>query len=232
MYLTPVSGSDNNRIHNIKLAAKTLDGWVVLPGEVFSLNQAIGPRSSKAGYRKAPTIINGHLVNDWGGGVCQLATTLYNACRSANLEIVERTGHSQQLTYVPAGEDATLFFGRYDFKFRNNLNYPIAISSTIENGNLVVWILGSYHSSNNKVLLEKEESVLAPEVRVIIDTAKPPGYRQVAIKGSAGKLIKYYRVVRDKNNRIIERQLLAEQRQPGKPTTIIEGPANSRGLKK
>ncbi len=104
---------------NIRLAANSLNYYLIAPGEVFSFNAATGPRVPERGYRMAPIIVGGAVVPGYGGGVCQVSTTLYNAVLNAGLEVVERFPHSRPVDYVPRGRDATVS-NYLDFKFRNN----------------------------------------------------------------------------------------------------------------
>lgn len=96
-----------------------------MPGETFSYNQVVGQRTKAAGFKEAPAYLNGKVVQEYGGGICQVSSTLYNAVLYANLEITERTNHGFKPSYVKPGLDATVSWGGPDFKFTNNRNYPI-----------------------------------------------------------------------------------------------------------
>ena len=126
---TYTTGFNNsgNRGFNINHAASKLNGTVLLPGETFSYLKTVGPYNAANGYLSAPLYSNGVLSTGAGGGVCQLATTLYNAQLRAGLEIVYRTNHAYAPAYVPLGLDATVFSTTTDYKFKNNLEYPIYI---------------------------------------------------------------------------------------------------------
>ncbi|MDP4267845.1 MAG: VanW family protein [Bacteroidota bacterium] len=113
--------------YNVHLAAKLLAGIVVKPGEVFSQNNSIGPYIEEKGFQKGPTYIGSQLVTTIGGGVCKIASTLYNVSILSNTEIVERHAHSMPVPYVPYGQDATVAYGARDFKFRNNTGSNILI---------------------------------------------------------------------------------------------------------
>lgn len=136
-----------NRTHNVKLALRKFNGWVLAPGEVFSFNDLVGPRDRENGYKTAPIFlrIDGqHEVRDrTGGGICQIATTLYNAALLANLRVLERQSHSQVVHYAPPGRDATVYYGLTDLKFRNTLSHPVAIWGEVVNYRLTIKILGS-----------------------------------------------------------------------------------------
>ncbi|HIE50553.1 MAG TPA: hypothetical protein EYP85_02230 [Armatimonadetes bacterium] len=131
-----------NRTHNVRLLLQKINGTVVKPGEVFSFNETAGKRRGEDGYRPAPVFIRDKVVDNVGGGICQLATTLFNAALLANLDILTRSSHSQIVHYVPAGRDATVYYGLIDLKFRNSLPHPIVLWGTVENYQLTVYILG------------------------------------------------------------------------------------------
>ncbi|HEY3313788.1 MAG TPA: VanW family protein [Bacillota bacterium] len=127
---------------NIALAASYLSGVVVKPGETFSYNAAVGPYSQANGYGLGRMFVGQRIVPSVGGGVCQVATTLYNAVVMANLEVVERHKHGLTVPYLQAGQDATVSDGALDFKFRNNLSSPVMIYAVGANKVLTVSIYG------------------------------------------------------------------------------------------
>lgn len=139
-----------NRGHNIVLAASKLNGTVLMKGDEFSYLKVVGPYSAKNGYLPAPAYVNKVLSTANGGGVCQLATTLYNAQLRANLEIVYRINHSYAPAYVPKGLDATVYSTTTDYKFKNQYNYPVYITSYVVGGNLTVDIWSSDKTLGNK----------------------------------------------------------------------------------
>jgi vancomycin resistance protein YoaR len=99
----------------------------VAPGKVFSQNNSIGPYSASRGFRNGPAYIGAQVKSTTGGGVCKIASTLYNVTVLSNLQVVERHAHRMPVPYVPYGQDATVSFGVKDFKFRNNSDYPVLI---------------------------------------------------------------------------------------------------------
>jgi len=133
---------DSDRNANLKLAAERIHGKRLNPGEVFSYNEIVGNRTRQQGFHMAPVILDGKLVPDWGGGVCQVSSTLYNAALLANLDIVDRTNHGRAIGYVPLGFDATVVDGQIDFKFKNNLTSPILIYSSVTDNELFFFVLG------------------------------------------------------------------------------------------
>lgn len=114
---------------NIALAARYLSGAVVLPGEVFSLNNRLGRRTAERGFKMGPMYQGNILSYTTGGGICKVASVLYNAAVLSNLTIVERHPHSMTVPYVPPGQDATLNYGTKDVRFKNTTSGPILIWS-------------------------------------------------------------------------------------------------------
>ncbi|NLM52855.1 MAG: hypothetical protein GX197_08580 [Firmicutes bacterium] len=126
-------GGSQGRTDNLYVAAKYMNGTILAPGDVFSFNKATGPRTIERGYSMAP-VVGGMGI---GGGVCQVATTIYNAAMLAGMEIVERHPHSIRVYYVPPGRDATVT-NYIDFKFRNSTDKFIQIRSGAGGG--YVWV--------------------------------------------------------------------------------------------
>lgn len=133
-----LAGRTDAQRHNAELALQRLNGAVVRPGEVFSFNRRVGTFSRDAGYERAPVSFNGDLIKDWGGGVCQTSTVLYNAALTAGLEIVERHHHRYCPSYIPAGRDAAVAFPGVDLRFRNGLESPIRIVTRTEANVMIV----------------------------------------------------------------------------------------------
>jgi len=126
------------RWRNIELACKGCNNTIVWPGKVFSFNEVVGPRTPERGFAVAP-IIGGR---DFGGGVCQVSTTVYNAALKAGLPIVERHPHSKPVPYIAAGKDATVAYNYADMKFKNDRAYPIIVKAGIDRGKIYAYILG------------------------------------------------------------------------------------------
>lgn len=134
--------NDSNRNHNLKLQCEALDGFVLQPGEVFSMNEVVGERTLERGYLPAPAYSGNRLVNSPGGGVCQGTTTLYNCVLLADLEVVFRACHGVRVGYVPLGLDAAVNWLTTDFQFKNNFTCPIQLKAWLEGGYVKMQILG------------------------------------------------------------------------------------------
>ena len=132
-----------NRTNNLELSAAAIDGTIIPPGGIFSFNDIVGERTAEKGYLPAAIYSGGETVDGLGGGVCQVASTIYYAALLADLEIVERTEHMFEVSYVPPGMDATIYWGSLDFQFRNNTDYPIRVDASVYDGQVHVELMGA-----------------------------------------------------------------------------------------
>lgn len=128
--------------HNIKLTAATVNGAIVAPGEIFSLNGYTGPRGTAQGYVESGIILNGHADKAVGGGISQFATTLYNAAYFAGMQDVAHTAHSYYISRYPAGREATVYEGAIDLQFKNTSPYPVRIDTFFGDGSITVKLMG------------------------------------------------------------------------------------------
>lgn len=136
VFSTELAPDENDRNANVRLAAAMIDGTVLQHGQTFSLNSVVGTRTVEAGFRSAPTLTDFGRVDGVGGGVCQLAGTLYNAALLANLDIVERHPHGTPIRYLAPGRDATVS-PVDDLKFANTLGNPVRLSVRVVGHRLV-----------------------------------------------------------------------------------------------
>lgn len=192
---TQFDSDSRERVMNIVRAADKLNGALVKPGEVFSFNNRLSPVNEQGGYFKAPAIIDGQLVEEYGGGVCQVATTLYGAVLLSGLEIVERTPHSRPVKYVPPGMDATVAEDLIDFRFRNSSGHPVYIISSGETGDgyVKVAIIGK-KEDNTIYKIETEVKTTSPGMVMKSSSRLKPGQSVVVAEGSPGLEIAVYRV--------------------------------------
>lgn len=130
-YTTTLGETYDGRVNNIILSSIAIDRIRIAPGEEFSFNDVVGVATPEKGYEKATIFLDGEKVKDYGGGICQVSSTLYNAALEAGLEITERHPHSMKVTYVPEGRDAATSMGSKDLKFINNFSFPIEINSYV-----------------------------------------------------------------------------------------------------
>lgn len=134
--------SENNRAHNIRLAASRLDHTLIRPNEEISFNSLVGPRTHRQGFRIARILMQGQFTEDFGGGVCQVAGTLYLAALRAGMEVIERHKHSRSIAYLLPGLDAAVNFGSLDLKLRNPFDTPLYLRAFVKGGCLTVLVLG------------------------------------------------------------------------------------------
>lgn len=141
---TPYSGYDNNnRNINLHLACEKINGMVLLPGESFSYNNALGERTAANGWKPAASYVGGETVDTYGGGICQGSTTLYNCVLQADLKITMVAPHGYISSYVEPGLDAMVNWGTSDFRFVNNTNWPIKIEAYRRDGKMTMRIYGT-----------------------------------------------------------------------------------------
>jgi len=136
-YETNLGGSTGGRIENIRLSANSISGVVLGKGDRFSFNALIGDTTPDKGYQLGKEIVDGKLVDGYGGGVCQTSSTLFNAADQAGLKMVERTTHSKEVGYVPKGRDATIAYPYLDLVFENTNDVPVKLYMSIEGGKLI-----------------------------------------------------------------------------------------------
>lgn len=191
--------------YNIALAAEQLAGKVVQPGEIFSQNKAIGPYTQQRGYRPGPTYAGNKLVTTVGGGVCKIATMLYNVVTFSDLKVVMRTEHAMIVPYVPPGQDATVCYGIYDFRFMNNMEGPILIWSQKVGDTLYMALYGQKKPPkvtwHHKVLKRKKYRT---EYR--INPSLPPGTEQLASPGLDGYIVRSWVTVESPDGKITTKE--------------------------
>lgn len=195
-YTTKFDPTKVSRTYNVSVAARAFDDLLIQPGHEVSFNKVVGPRSSEAGYKTAPVIINNEFVDGLGGGVCQVSTTLYNSVLLANLEVVERSNHSLPVSYVPIGQDATVVYDNVDFKFRNNTGSYLYTKALVYGGQITLKFYGNTAykrdvSVNTWVTQEIETNVVYET-----DPNLPSGEQVVKQEGAKGFKVSGERIVR------------------------------------
>ena len=141
---TSYSGYDNNnRNTNLRLACEKIDGMILLPGETFSYNAALGERTAANGWKPAASYVGGLTVDTYGGGICQGSTTLYNCVLQADLKITECYPHGYISSYIGPGLDASVNWPTADFKFVNTTNWPIKIEAYRRDGKMTMRLYGT-----------------------------------------------------------------------------------------
>lgn len=142
-FSTRIYSKDSNRQNNLKITSATLNGKTVEAGKTFSFTQTIGKSTPQKGYKEADIYDkDGNKIKGYGGGNCQISSTLYNAVLALpSLNVTERHPHSKKVPYVKEGKDAAVAYGSVDFKFVNNYDFPIKIYCTVDSKNVTVRIV-------------------------------------------------------------------------------------------
>jgi vancomycin resistance protein YoaR len=195
-FQTPYSRmrKDRDRTHNVRLGASRLDGQVILPGEVISFNDILGDRSEARGFRYAPVIAGGAIVEGMGGGTCQVASTLYAASFFAGLVIVDRQPHSRPSSYIKLGLDATVSYPDLDLQLRNPFPFPVVIHFTSDDGKLRAEIRGA-RRLYTVTFLRKIIGNQKFTVRTIDDSKLPRGKEIITQNGIPGYTVRRYQII-------------------------------------
>ncbi len=192
-FSTKYDASNRNRSTNLEIAAKKINGKVLMPGEVFSYNKVVGKRTVEEGYKDAKIYADGGVVDGLAGGICQISSTLYNAVLLANLEIVERRNHSYVTSYVSAGRDATVVYGAIDFQFKNSRSYPIKIEASVKNGIAEFKMHGMQEENEYDIkIIPVTTSSIPYSTQYVQDATLMPGQQIVTQSGHAGYKVTTY----------------------------------------
>lgn len=194
---TDYSSSSSSRKKNIETGVSKLNGKVIYPGEEFSVCDNVVPFNAENGYAPAPSYEMGSVVDSYGGGICQVSTTLYLAVLRAELEVTERYNHSMIVNYVKPSMDAAIAEGYKDFKFRNNTDAPIYILGYTSGGELGFVIYGheTRDRENRTVTYESETISETPiEEKIQTDSSLEFGQTQKS-SGHLGKEARLWKVV-------------------------------------
>jgi vancomycin resistance protein YoaR len=192
------------RTFNLRLAASKLDGYVLLPGETFDFNDVVGPRDEANGYKVAPVIAEGEVVDGIGGGTCQISGTLHGAAFFSGLEIVERYPHTRPSSYIKMGLDATVVYPTINFRIKNPYSFPVVLHETVKNGFVRAEILGP-ERKRTVTLIRRIDGAIPYEEVERPDPNLPDGMRVLSQRGVAGFKLHRYRIVRDGEHAVRER---------------------------
>ena len=222
-YSTKYSASNLSRSENLKVASDSISGKILMPGQVFSMNETTGKRSVQNGYQMAKVIVKGQLEEGLGGGVCQVSSTLYNAVIRSGLEVVARRNHSIPSSYVGLGLDATVSYGSIDFKFKNNFKNPIYVQIKPQGGHISAQIYG-YNEDKRNVSIETQVVEEIPRTVENKDDANlEEGKQIVEEQGRDGYKVKSYRVFMDSSGNVVEKQTLSNDYYPPMKKIVVSG---------
>ena len=223
-------GGTEYRLNNVKVAAKAMDGVILLPGEVFSYNNTLGPRTIANGYLPAPAYIGGKTVDDVGGGICQNSSTLYLAVLRANLQIVERTNHMYTVGYVPDGLDATVAYNAIDFKFRNSTDYPIRVEARVDGRRMIVKLHGTDTEHVTVKMVTETLSTTPYTVTYKPDSTVAAGKTVVDTTAYTGKKVQVFRCVYDQQGNLISKTKESTNNYRHRDKVILYNPADAKRL--
>ncbi|WP_411678019.1 VanW family protein [Caproicibacter sp.] len=194
-----VSKNNANGTYNMTRALLSANGVCVEPGATFSFFGTAGECGQAQGYRQAGAILNGKLVQEYGGGICQASTTVYGAAVRAGMKITERYNHSIPSSYCPIGQDATVSFPSLDFKFTNPADYPVYLVTSVKNRVLTAAVYG-YHPDGYDsvdVVSQVTDTITAPaQAQYILDPALKKGEIKMTSKARSGYKVTAQRIFR------------------------------------
>lgn len=222
-FSTSLASGASGRRHNIQLAMDKLDGTYIPPGTVFSFNNTVGPRTRKAGFTDAPVIERGQLVQGIGGGICQVATTLYNAAMISGLPITSRSVHSNFISHYPAGRDATVVDGAIDFKFRNDTDGTLVIKTQVTSNATIFRIYGPNTGRVNWFSEPEVLGITSFSSKTETDSALPVGAKIRDQVGVDGRTVKVRRKVTVNGKVLIDETIIS--RYTPRQEVIKLGPA-------
>ncbi|MGD9580025.1 MAG: VanW family protein [Vampirovibrionia bacterium] len=156
-YSTSIDGLTKEQRHNICLAAKKINNTYVEKGDIFSFNTVVGPRTLEQGFLPSKVIFEDEVVSSLGGGICLVSSTLYNAVIRSGLDVVNRLAHTKLVKSVPAGMDATVWYGINDFSFKNNTDSKVQVISVCSSNRLNIELRGKSNHNKYKIIVDRQK---------------------------------------------------------------------------
>jgi vancomycin resistance protein YoaR len=224
-FTTDMGESSANRIWNVHLLGDYLDGTIVKAGETFSYNREIGPRTVERGFREGQMIWGGVLIPSIGGGVCQTATTIFNAAFEAGLPILARSNHAFYISHYPMGRDATVSWGGPEFVFRNDLRNAILIKVSYTNATFTVTFYGTKQGRRVESSTSEPTNYTQPELQYAVDPGAAPNSVTRTAAGGPGFDVTVSRKVFQRGTLIREDSFFTRYK-PENPTAIY-GPGKT-----
>jgi vancomycin resistance protein YoaR len=194
-FTTVMGESSSNRIWNVKLLGRYLDGTILKRGQTFSFNKVMGPRTPERGFREGQMIFGGVLIPSIGGGVCQTATTIFNAAFEAGLPISKRKSHSFYISHYPTGRDAAVSWGGPDLVFRNDLDHAILIKAHGNAETFTVTFYGTKQRRRVVATTSEPTNYTSPRLQYAVDPTAAPGSVSTTAGGGPGFDVTVYRTV-------------------------------------
>ena len=223
-FTTDFGTSSAGRAQNVRNGASKINGTVLYPGEQFSVYEAVNPFTAENGYELAGSYENGTTVQTYGGGICQVSTTLYNAVIRAELAIDERFCHSMIVSYVKPSMDAAIAGTYKDLKFTNNYDFPIYIEGYTSGMQITFTVYGEEtRPAGREVYYESETmSTTEPEVKFETLADQPIGYVQKTQSSHTGYTARLWKVVKE-NGQVVSREPYNSSTYHASPKIIAVG---------
>lgn len=225
-YNTSFASSDSARSQNLVNAASLLNGYTIYPGEQFSVGDHLAPFTQDNGYQVSKAYSNGQVVDSVGGGVCQAATTLYNALLKAELQMDERYNHSMIVGYVQPSMDAAISEGYKDLKFTNNSDTPIYLEAYTANRSIYFTLYGKEERDTKNRTVEYVSKVLETiqpgEDKVTVDESLPEDYFAVTQQAHVGYKAELWKVVYE-NGEEVSREQVNSSYYAAEPRYVTKG---------
>jgi vancomycin resistance protein YoaR len=237
----PYSGSSNRQV-NVRITTKYAENVLLAPGEEYDFDERIGPRTPERGYKLAPGIVgNGVMKNVYGGGICQVSTTLFNAVLEAGLEILERHNHSLYINHYPDGRDATVAGQSKNFRFRNDTDHYIWIRGKSDGVRTKFTIYGTDDGREAEIKFSGFSHGAGRTEERVVNPALAPGETHVVRSGQSGRSCSITRPVTMPDGTILHNgpevyksyyPMISKLIQVGPAATTTTGPATTPTTKK
>jgi vancomycin resistance protein YoaR len=225
-FTTQMGTSSSNRIHNVHLMADFIDDTIIRPGETFSFNEVVGPRTTARGFLEGQQIVGSLTLPAIGGGVCQTATTLFNDAFEAGLPILERHNHGYYLSHYPLGRDATVSYGGPDLVFENDLDHGILIKTSYTDATLTFTFYGTPQRRRVVSSTGPQTNWTSPKTTYAYDPSGQvaPAGRSVTVAGSGerGFDVTVYRKVYENKKLLRDNTFFSRYIPVG--STVVYGP--------
>jgi len=231
-YFSTDTTNGKNRAHNMAIAVSKINNLILAPGEEFSFNDVVGPRTAERGYKMAHVYSAGKIIDGIGGGICQVSSTMYNAVLKADLTVTERRNHSFTVGYVPLGQDATAFYDSVDFRFVNSTRWPIKILASVGKNSITVTLKGTNEYPNKEVVITYKVLKKTPFTEIVTeDPTKPVGYSEITVPGMTGYVVDTYKTVKI-DGKVVSQTKLHSSSYRAYAQQVIKGTAPAGGATK
>lgn len=233
-FTTSYAGSSGGRCTNVENGTSLLDGTVLYPDETLSVYEKVSPFNRDNGYRLAGSYSNGKTIQTYGGGICQVSTTLYNAVLRSELDVLERENHSMTVHYVKLSEDAAISGTDKDLKFKNNLDTPIYIEGKTSGSTVTFTIYGKEYRDAKRTIefISQQLSSKSPKEKQVKDNTLEEGKTVVEQQGSNGYTAKLWKVIYEDGEETDRIQINSSSYQPSERIVRVGTKKKKQPVKK